>query len=141
MLVVRDPIRTKSDLLPVEAVDHADCGLRSADLAGGIRRVRGVKKLGVDWAIGRPPKQGELAELTFHHLHQREGHWAIVDLSGKAGHVRTVPVPDWVYGLVDDWTKAAGIRSGRLFRRVRSEARVLEQGSVVQVTAFSGVQK
>lgn len=25
-------------------------------------------------------------------LQQREGHWAIVDLRGKACHVRTVPV-------------------------------------------------
>ena len=41
-------------------------------------------------------RRHELAELTFGHLQQREGHWAIVDLSGKAGHVRTIPVPDWV---------------------------------------------
>jgi hypothetical protein len=34
--------------------------------------------------------------LTVGHLQQREGHWAIVDLRGKAGHVRTIPVPDWV---------------------------------------------
>jgi hypothetical protein len=29
-------------------------------------------------------------------LEQREEHWAIVDLKGKAGHVPTVPVPGWV---------------------------------------------
>jgi len=27
-------------------------------------------------------------------IQQREEHWAIVDLHGKAGHTRTVPVPD-----------------------------------------------
>lgn len=43
-------------------------------------------------------RRHELAELTFSHLRQREGHYAIVDLSGKAGHVRTIPVPTWVYG-------------------------------------------
>jgi hypothetical protein len=68
-------------------------------------------------------RRHELAELTFGHLQQREGHWAIVDLNGKAGHVRTIPVPDWVYGLVDEWTKSAGIESGRLFRRVSSAGR------------------
>ena len=53
-------------------------------------------------------------------LQQREGHWAIVDLRGKAGHVRTIPVPDWVYRLLNDWTTAAGIATGSLFRRVSS---------------------
>jgi integrase len=43
-------------------------------------------------------RRHEVAELTFGHLQEREGHWAIVDLSGKAGHVRTIHVPDWVYG-------------------------------------------
>ena len=65
----------------------------------------------------------ELAELTFGHPQQREGHWAIVDLSGKGGHVRTIPVPDWVHGLLDDWTKTAGIDAGKLFRRVSSAGR------------------
>ena len=34
------------------AYEAADCGLLSADLAAGIRRVKGVKKLGVKLAIG-----------------------------------------------------------------------------------------
>lgn len=38
----------------------------------------------------------EFAELTLDQLQRREDHWAIVDLVGKGGHVRTVPVPDWV---------------------------------------------
>ena len=128
------------------AYEASDCGLLSADLAAGIRRVKGVKKLGVrlgNWltaeqgqALWQAPdrhrvkgtrdralfalplacglRRHELSELTFDHLQQREGHWAIVDLSGKAGHVRTIPVPDWVHGLLDDWTKAAGIDAGKL---------------------------
>ena len=48
-----------------------------------------------------------------------------MDLRGKAGHVRTVPVfPDWVRDLLDDWMKAAGIASGSLFRRVSSAGKV-----------------
>ena len=69
-------------------------------------------------------RRHELAELTIGHLQQREGHWAIVDLRGKAGHVRTIPVPDWVHALLDDWTKAAEIDAGRLFRRVSSAGKV-----------------
>jgi site-specific recombinase XerD len=69
-------------------------------------------------------RRHELAGLTVGHLQQREGHWAIVDLRGKAGHVRTIPVPVWVHSLLDDWTRAAGINTGSLFRRVSSAGRV-----------------
>jgi len=138
------------------AYEAADCGLLSADLAAGIRRVKGVKKLGVrlgNWltaqqgqALWQAPdreqikgkrdrallalllacglRRHELAGLTVSHLQQREGHWAIVDLRGKGGHVRTIPVPNWVHGLLDDWTRAAGISSGSLFRRVSTAGRV-----------------
>jgi hypothetical protein len=41
-------------------------------------------------------RRHEAVALTLDHLQQREEHWAIVDLMGKGGHVRTVPVPDWV---------------------------------------------
>jgi hypothetical protein len=44
---------------------------------------------------------------------QREDHWAIVDLVGKAGHVRTVPVPDWVKCELEDWLGTAGIARGK----------------------------
>src|SRR5580704_1827676 len=123
------------------AYEASDCGLLSADLAAGIRRVKGVKKLGVrvgNWltaeqgqALWQAPNEGqmkgkrdrallavllacglrrhELATLTVAHLQQREEHWAIVNLRGKGGHVRTIPVPDWVHGFLDDWTSAAGI--------------------------------
>jgi integrase len=57
------------------------------------------------------------------HLQQREGHWAIVDLSGKGGHVRTVPVPDWVYDQLNEWMKAAHIETGKVFRRLSSAGR------------------
>jgi site-specific recombinase XerD len=69
-------------------------------------------------------RRHELASLTVGHLQQREGHWAIVDLRGKGGHVRTIPVPDWVRGLLDDWTRAARISAGSLFRRVSGAGRV-----------------
>jgi site-specific recombinase XerD len=92
-------------------------------LAAGIRRVKGVKKLGVrlgNWLtadearrllalpqsdslkgkrdrailailLGCGLRRRELADLTISHLQRREEHWAIVDLIGKGGHVRTVP--------------------------------------------------
>lgn len=65
-------------------------------------------------------RRHEVAELTADHLQQREGHWAIVDLSGKGGHVRTVPVPDWVYSELGAWMEAARIKTGKVFRRVNN---------------------
>jgi hypothetical protein len=38
-------------------------------------------------------RRGEVADLTLQHLQQREEHWVITDLIGKAAHIRTVPVP------------------------------------------------
>src|ERR1700686_3207511 len=134
------------------AYEAADCGLLSADLAAGIRRVKGVKKLGVRLGNWLTAEQGitlwqapdrerlkgkrdrallsvllacglrrhELAELAVDHLQQREGHWAIVNLSGKGGHVRTVPVPDWVHCELSTWMEAAGIKGERVFRGVSS---------------------
>jgi len=63
-------------------------------------------------------------ELDFTHLQQREQHRAIVDLMGKAGHTRTIPLPDWVKALLDVWVKDAGLTSGRVFRRVNKAGRV-----------------
>jgi integrase len=56
-------------------------------------------------------------------LQQREEHWAIIDLVGKAGQVRTVPIPDWVKEQLDEWLRAAGIARGRIFRRVTGMGR------------------
>jgi integrase len=63
-------------------------------------------------------RRHEAVALTMDHLQQREEHWAIGDLMGKGGHVRTVPVPDWVKSELGVWLGAAGINRGRLFRRV-----------------------
>ncbi len=132
------------------AYEAADAGLLSPELAAGIRRVKGAKKLGVrlgNWLtaeearrfwqspapdtlkgkrdrailavlLGCGLRRRELADLDFVHLQQREEHWAIVDLVGKGGHIRTVPMPEWVKAIIDLWVAAAGISTGRLFRCV-----------------------
>ena len=130
------------------AYEAADAGLLSPELAAGIRRVKGVKKIGIrlgNWlsasearALWQSPnretlkgkrdramiavllgcglRRRELADLTFDHLQRREDHWAIVDLVGKGGHIRTVPVPDWVKQLLDEWFTSAAIVNGKVFR-------------------------
>ena len=123
------------------AYEAADSGLLKPDLAAGIRRVKGVRNLGMrlgNWltaeqslALWQAPnlaklkgkrdrallamllacglRRHEAVVLRLEHLEQREGHWAIVDLKGKAGHVRTVPVPDWVMEELRVWLNAAEI--------------------------------
>ena len=68
--------------------------------------------------LGCGLRRRELAELLLDHLQRREDHWAIVDLVGKGGHSRTVPVPDWVKHAIDEWVTAAEIKDGKLFRCV-----------------------
>jgi site-specific recombinase XerD len=142
------------------AYEAADSGLLSSDLVAGIRRVKGVRNLGVrlgNWltveqslALWRAPdvdklkgkrdrallalllacglRRHEAVSLKIEHLEQREEHWAIVDLKGKAGHVRTVPVPGWVMEEVRVWLNAAGIDRGKIFRRVTKTGRILGEG-------------
>ena len=68
--------------------------------------------------LGCGLRRRELIALTLDHLERREDHWAIVDLVGKGGHIRTVPVPDWVKKTIDDWLSVAQINQGNIFRCV-----------------------
>lgn len=66
--------------------------------------------------VGCALRRSEAAGVTFEHIQQRDGRWVIVDLRGKRGRIRTVPVPDWVKAALDRWSAAAGISSGRILR-------------------------
>jgi site-specific recombinase XerD len=68
--------------------------------------------------LGCGLRRRELIDLTLDHIQRREDHWAIVDLVGKGGHIRTVPMPDWVKQAIDHWLSVAEIAHGRIFRCV-----------------------
>ena len=74
--------------------------------------------------VGCGLRRGELAGLSFSDVAQREGRWAIVDLLGKHGRVRTVPMPSWAKLALDDWAAVAGIDSGAVLRRVSKGGQV-----------------
>ena len=78
-------------------------------------------------------RRGEVANIRLDHLQQREEHWAIVDLVGKAAHIRTVPVPDWVKAGVDGWLTATPITEGRIFRCVSRKGSVWGDGITEKV--------
>ena len=132
------------------AYEAADTGLLTPDLAAGIRRVKGAKRIGVrlgNWLTAEQSRallqtadvqtvkgrrdramlalmlgcglpRGEVANLRLDHIQQREERWVIADLEGKAAHIRTVPVPDWVKATVDSWVATAPVTGGKLFRCV-----------------------
>ena len=57
----------------------------------------------------------------------------IADLVGKAAHIRTVPVPDWVKSYVNEWVASAAITEGRLFRCVSRKESVWGAGITEKV--------
>src|SRR5229473_1179849 len=138
------------------AVEAADNGLLSPELASGICRVKSVKSTGVrvgNWLslrqaqallstpdvatvqgqrdrailavmLGCGLRRSEVAALTCAHVQQRDGRWCIVDLVGKHGRVRTMPMPTWVKVAIDAWTSAAGVADRCVFRPVNRADRV-----------------
>jgi integrase len=142
------------------AYEAADAGLLSPELAAGIRRVKGLRRIGVRLGNWLTPEQGrrliaragvatprtrrdhamlatligcglrraELLALRLESIQLREDHWVIADLVGKAQHVRTVPIPIWVKNAIDEWTVAAGITHGVLFRAINKAGRVWGDG-------------
>lgn len=146
------------------AYEAADAGLLSPELAAGIQRVKGAKRVGIrlgNWltaeqsrALLAPDPQSlkglrdrailavmlacglrrsEVANLTMQHLQQREDHWVIADLIGKAAHIRSVPVPGWVKVAIDGWTGAAEISAGPLFRCISRRGTIWGEGITEKV--------
>src|SRR6202165_1567398 len=66
--------------------------------------------------LGCGLRRSEVAAHTMKHIQQRDNRWCIVDLVGKHGRVRTIPIPTWVKVAIDAWTLAAGVVAGHVLR-------------------------
>ena len=95
--------------------DQARLLLEKSD-SGSLRCARDVAMISI--LLGYGLRRAELACLRREDVQIRQGHWAIVDLVGKGGRVRTVPMPLWVKSAVDRWTTAATVTDGRVFRAI-----------------------
>src|SRR3979409_213980 len=51
--------------------------------------------------LGCGLRRSEVAALTIKHIQQRDGRWCIIDLVGKHGRVRTIPIAHWVTAEID----------------------------------------
>lgn len=80
--------------------------------------------------LGCGLRRSEVAALTMEHIQQRDGRWCIVDLLGKHGRVRTIPMPTWVKVAIDAWTTAASVSDGSVFRS-------MNRGDQAQAAALS----
>jgi site-specific recombinase XerD len=99
--------------------------------APAIATVKGLRDRAIlAVLLGCGLRRSEVAALTFAHIQQRDGRWCIVDLVGKHGRVRTIPMPTWVKVAIDAWTFASGLADGRVFRPVN-------RGDKVQGEAMS----
>lgn len=68
--------------------------------------------------IGCGLRRAELLRINLEDLQQREARCVLPDLTGKGNRIRTVTIPAGVKTCIDQWTSAAGINEGRLFRPV-----------------------
>jgi site-specific recombinase XerD len=98
---------------------HHACG-------DGLRAKRDYAMLAMLFGCGF--RRSELVGLRLDEIQMRQGHWAAVDLVGKGGHVRTVPIPAWVKAALDLWTVAAGVVEGRIFRAIARTGKVWGKG-------------
>jgi site-specific recombinase XerD len=75
--------------------------------------------------LGCGLRRSELAAQTMRHVQMRDSRWCIVDLVGKHGRVRTIPMPTWTKNAVDAWTAEAGVTDGHLFRPINRGDQIL----------------
>jgi site-specific recombinase XerD len=151
------------------ADEATESGWLSPELVTGIRRVKGVKRLGRkigNWLTGSQAQEllngvsqntlqgrrdgamlglllgcglrrSEVAGLRLDQLQLRESHWVIVDLVGKGGRIRTVPVPNWCKGLMDVWLRHSKVSEGKVFRRVLKNGARQDGGVTANVVWYA----
>ena len=90
--------------------------------------------------IGCGLRREETAHLMLEHVQQREARWVIVDMTGKGGRVRSVPMPSWTKAAIDEWITSAGFSSGRMFRPVNKGDNLAGESMTAQ-SIFETVKK
>ena len=68
--------------------------------------------------LGCGLRRSEVATLTVAHIQQRDNRWCIIDLVGKHGRVRTIPMPTWVKGAIGNLNLSGWLFGGHCLLRV-----------------------
>jgi site-specific recombinase XerD len=95
-----------------------------------LKGKRDCALLGVAFGCGL--RRQELANLKVETIQERSDRWVLVDIRGKHGRIRSIPMPSGVKDAVDAWLSAAGIRSGNLFRAITKNGRIHGDGVSAQ---------
>jgi integrase len=94
--------------------------------------------------VGCGLRRREAATLAVEHIQLRDARWVIVDLIGKGGRVRTVPMPSWTKHALDAWMAGSGIGSGLVFRRMDKGGRVIGKSmtarSIFEIVRSAGAK-
>jgi integrase len=80
-------------------------------------------------------RREEASELDVQQIQERDGRMVLVDLTGKGGRVRTVPVPWRTAAKIADYLEAVQITHGRVLRPINKADR-LENGDSITPTAI-----
>jgi site-specific recombinase XerD len=90
--------------------------------------------------VGCGLRRKEATTLAIEHIQLRDARWVIVDLIGKGGRVRTVPMPSWCKNAIDAWITAAGIDNGLIFRSINKSG-LVNANSMTARSIFDVVHK
>ena len=75
--------------------------------------------------LGAGLRRDEASRLLVEQIVMREGRWIIADLEGKHNRIRSVPIAAWTKQTLDEWTEAAGVQTGRVFRALDKSGRMI----------------
>ena len=87
-----------------------------------LRGKRDFAMLAVLFSTGL--RRSELVGLPVAALRQQDGQWGLIDLVGKGGKLRSVPLPLWVKDAIYDWLGATRIVQGFMFRSISRHRRL-----------------
>lgn len=117
--------------------DQANALLKAPDVSTlKGKRDKAILAVLLDSGIRRE----EAASLTFEQIQRREGRWVIVDLVGKRNKIRSIPMSTWCKAAIDEWSQAAGISTGLVFRSMRRGNHLGVENMIAQ-TIFEVVTK
>jgi integrase len=142
-------------LIPIDAIEYPEVkgvkrlGRRIGNWLTGDQAQELLKAVSQDTLRGRRDaaviglllggglRRSETVNLRLDQLQLRESHWVIVDMVGKGGRLRTVPVPPWCKGLIDVWLHDTGVTEGKVFRRVRKNGTRQDAGVTTDVVWYT----
>lgn len=110
-------------------IDQAQKLLNTPD----ILTTKGIRdRMILTLLLGAGLRREELVRLKLEDVQQRAGRWVILDIIGKGGRVRTVPIPSWTKTAIDAWIDVSEITEGLLCLEVRRGGHITNKGMTSQ---------